>query len=143
MKFVISDKVPSPHSPASFEVVVHQMHGDTDGYTSLTVGPFFEDEMDILQDLIETLDRMKARYPHGRGGNDDYYDVEGFTRWFDPDDATDEDYARVAKVAERVVGFGIYWGSDITYEEGQPSMDRYVISYFDSELVEYAVTVEL
>ena len=73
MKAIIKELV-SPTT--TFQMEIEFMHGDGDSYTTRVVdfGP------DIVPNwkLIEFLKRCKAAYPHGMGGNDGYWDVEGY-----------------------------------------------------------------
>jgi hypothetical protein len=157
MPFTIGDAVPVEHTPNSYEVEVTAMFGDADGYETVMVGPFPEGAADTekaMTSLIETLLRMEAAYPHGRGGGDvdadTYYHVKGFEAWFGAFRAdTEESYT-----AESRSGFPYevflqdYYNDDFNtypdwprepYAYNQGSYDHYVIYYYDHNLVKHEV----
>lgn len=83
MKISITNPVVVELNPVSSYVVeVESMMGDGDGYSKFNVGIFKEDEMNFLECLLETLNRMSVAFPHGMSGSDDYEKVLGFPQWF-------------------------------------------------------------
>ena len=133
MEFNIKGIVKNLHQPDTFEVIIRVMHGDADSYESITIGPFIRGTDEAkLQDLIETLDRMDAEYPHGRGGGtrDNYDNVEGFFKWF----GVDED-------GENTGISGCYWPVDPYDYETHGDPDKVTVRYFDDKLTECEVEV--
>lgn len=78
----------------TYEVTVIHMHGDADNYT--TDVNFFDlegklkngytDEEDYGEAMIELINFLlacKAKYPNGMGGDDGYWDVEGYEKYED------------------------------------------------------------
>lgn len=58
-----------------FKIEVSLMHGDGDHYN--TVEFQCENKEEVIE-LIDLFDRMIKEYPNGRGGNDNYYHIDGF-----------------------------------------------------------------
>lgn len=67
MEFVIKELNKSTTTDG-YEVVVKTIIGDGDGENSLKFGIFTDSQIDLLKDLIETCERMKSLYPHGKWG---------------------------------------------------------------------------
>ena len=72
-----------------YEVRIRAMHGDGDNYETVKVKYFHKDEEEhLMVDLVETLNRMKEfnAWPHN------YSVVEGFNRWFNYTELSDEEW---------------------------------------------------
>ena len=55
-----------------------------DGETTVTAGPFPEStSAKHLVPFLNVLEAMRAMYPGGKGGYDDYEDVPEYRTWFD------------------------------------------------------------
>lgn len=83
MKLTIGDLIPTVASDG-YMVEVRAMGGDADYYRDFAVGPFKRGEHEEnLQSLLETLDRMKAKFEYsGMSWYENYNDVLGFYEWF-------------------------------------------------------------
>ena len=79
MNFKIGEKIPRD-SYNGYILKINTMQGDADGYNSVEVRP--GNNVFILEDILLTCKRMEKKYPCGRGGGDDYNEVEGFEKWF-------------------------------------------------------------
>ena len=92
MQLIITDLIPAPETPTdSYVVEIQSMQGDADGYREFTVGPFKKGQDEVpLQSLLETLQRMKARFPNGMRGDSTYNDVLGHLQWFGTETVTIE-----------------------------------------------------
>lgn len=138
MKF----KVGRPSIAASygdcFVIEVKGMYGDADGYGSLSYGPFHHTEQELMTSFIEFLDRMAAAYPHGRGGYDDYYHVEGFKEWMDADSLTQEEYDALPK---RIKELSQYWLNEPQGDGMQASYNGFKVFYYNPYGVKYDVEV--
>lgn len=64
----------------NYEVTVVHMHGDADYYTTDVHDFSFEQEM---LDFVNFLHRCIALYPRGMGGDDGYWEVEGYHKYED------------------------------------------------------------
>lgn len=54
-----------------------------EGKDMTKVGPFPEDRKDLLVEFLDILERMFLLYPHGKGGLDDFEEVEGLDLYMD------------------------------------------------------------
>lgn len=150
--FSIGDVVPNDHAPNTYEVEVSTYFGDADGYDKVVVGPITN--VESLTDLIETLDRVDAEYPHGRGGGEEYsyQNVPGFYSWFGDSlvESSDDyytaypditvDYATYLEHLALVEGREANWPYDpFTYSE--QSLESYKVFYYDADCVQHVVTV--
>ena len=99
--------------------------GDADGSKIVTVGSFANSDAGLqdLESAIRTCERMKAKYPYGVGGDDNYEDVEGFSHWFMD---------------------GENWPNDpFTDYQFSASFKSYKVVYFDKNSIEHPVEVKL
>ena len=65
---------------STYEVTVVHMHGDADNYTT-DVHDF--DSSSEMLDFVNFIYRCMALYPHGMGGDDGYWKVEGYDQFGD------------------------------------------------------------
>lgn len=149
MRFIIGAPIANSHTPESYEVEVKVMFGDGDGYDTFIVGPFLKDkDEELLQHLIETLERMEQAYPHGRGGGDEYNHVEGFAAWFEEDYDEEEATEDGDTLAETINAFYARnknypnWPHDVTYMETSASYNDSWVVYYDESKTAHKVTVE-
>lgn len=172
MEFLIKDRIPAPaFVPNSFLVRITVMHGDGDLYTGFVV-PGFEASsqisVELLKDLLCTLDKMKAAFIHtGRGGNrDDHYAyaVPEFEPWFSNEDLT-QVYSparykpnstagaeHLKSLAQEVAkhysrNFRAEWPDDATMGgafglHNESTLESYEVRYVDSAGTEHAVEVQ-
>ena len=148
MKFHIKDRIPSPHTPDSFEIVIDTYHGDMDGYATVVAGPFpgnNRKSREAMTSLLETLQRMKDAYPNGRGGGSEYgyENVEGFNAWFGEGESKDgeelpDPHSELADAFE----FFLEWPTE-PYEGNDNSVWKFSIFYYDENLAQYAVDFTL
>jgi len=154
--------VPVEHIPNTFEVEIEVMHGDADMFDTFTVRSFYKDEDLALSSLVETLDRMIAKYPHGRGGSwpqYGYQDVEGFYSWFGDFAAVlpEEDYATA--YPESTVPYAdykrhalltgsrkednddLFWPGDCTGADIEASIKKYTVYYYNYNKTKFFVKV--
>ena len=149
MTLKISDMtaVPNLHKPNSYEVVITTMSGDADGFDTLVVGPFHTvspDDLEAMEDLLKTLDRVETTYPHGRGGGgrDEYDHVAGFSAWFCEIDSSEDPADAIALAyLKRHENFP-NWPYDM-YSDCQQSADKHKVLYYNVERDEFDVTVEI
>lgn len=77
-KLVISHKQVAPTN--MFELCVTYMHGDADHYTKDKYYYGKGEEKKVLEH-INFLAACMAKFPHGMGGNDGYWDVPGYEEY--------------------------------------------------------------
>lgn len=171
MRFLIEEPVPSKHKPMTYEVEIRVMHGDADGYNTFTIGPFiYGVDEDALTSLVETLDRIAAAYPSGRGGNWEKYGfqhIEGFYSWFHDSYARNEkEYLdNIVKWTKTTVPYDVFakhhtlavppggetpewgypeWPHDVTMgDEGlEADLDEYSVYFYDEFGTKHRVKVE-
>lgn len=86
MQIRIGSEVPATQIPGSYSVEIEVMGGDADHFETFSVSGFNpndSEDLDLLKNLLELLERTSKAYPNGRGGFDNYCDtVEGFEPWF-------------------------------------------------------------
>lgn len=150
--FTIGEAVPNPHTPGTYEFEIETMSGDADAFGKVIVGPLTD--IVSLISLAETLDRMKAQYPYGRGGSwpeYGYQDVEGFYSWFeDAEISNEEEYHE--EHPESNVPYSVYlehkalvgdlyneWPWDVMGADIEQGMWSYKIFYYDTDLVQHFV----
>lgn len=139
MNIAIGKKVLVPID--SYVVEIETMYGDADGYGKIIVGDFKKGEESYLEDLLKTCNRMKDEYPYGRGGGENYNHVEGFNKWFDIDDTTEEEYEAIP---ERIKNdLSTYWEYDPQGDGTHASYDGHKVFYYDENGVKYKVSVSL
>jgi hypothetical protein len=154
----IGEPVPDTHTPHSFEVEVTAMFGDADGYETIVVGPFLADNpksAEAVVSIVQTLKRMEAEYPNGRGGggDDEYYHVPGYEAWFGAFAADTEElylqetrsdlsYEEFRKDSDLAEYFKIYpdWPYD-THSDSQASYDAHEVFYYDQNRVKHTVAI--
>lgn len=103
-----------------YYITVNFMYGDADGFVDREIGPFTEDEMDLLYDAIETLERCVHAYPNGRCGDDTYDHIKGFSKWFGFEyDDEDEIPEQAIEMEYEPDGWG-----------GQASFEYYTVNYY-------------
>lgn len=124
-----------------YVVECEAMYGDADGYDTLTFGGFYRHQVEILKDLVVVCERMKNAYPNGKGGKD-YYDestVEGYNRWFNQDNLSQEEYDALP---EKQKWMADYWLNDPTgFDDTEAKFEDYNIYYYDADGVKYNVEV--
>ena len=81
---IIKNRVNEPVKNG-FYIEITFMFGDADGYQTEEMGPFSNEELPLLCDALDTINRCMIAYPNGRGGGDTYNHVDGFEKWFDTD----------------------------------------------------------
>lgn len=156
MKLIIASQPIHVNAPKdSYTVAIELMRGDGDGYTTITMGPFKRNEHEAsLYCLLETLQRMKARYPNGRrGGNTDAYDgVLGFVQWFGEVGSV-EDLKKwhpqlLTSYSEKehqeiidAIEVGEFYGEWYSHDDTQDSLTAYEVYYYDDDSSKYAVQV--
>lgn len=124
-----------------YVVECEAMYGDADGYGSLEVGGFIKGQDEAhLEDFLLFCERMKNAYPRGRGGYDDYNHIEGFDKWFDADNLSDEEYQ---SLPERVKILSTYWLNDPQGDGMQASFKGYKVFYYNENGVKHHTTVIL
>lgn len=139
MKIQIGEKLKTPIN--AYVVEIETMYGDADGFGRIAVGGFKKDEEEeYLKDLLETCERMDEAYPRGRGGYDNYDHVEGFNKWFNIDDTTDEEYNAMS---QREKELSAYWEYNPQCDGGHASFYGYKVFYYDENGVKYEVSVKL
>lgn len=135
MEFRIMTKPVESEYKDCFVFEVKVMYGDADGYGKVKISGFKKDcekSQAHMEDLVKTFEGMKAAYPHGRGGYDDYDHVEGFSRWFGGeilDDFRDE-YEKMEKWEQRL--YWNDWPRDPAGDGIQSSFKNYDVFYYDS-----------
>ena len=129
MKFKHKRKVFTPVTEV-YEVKINVMHGDADYYEDITVGLFHKDEdEDLLEDLVETLDRMLVAFPNGMSGGSSYSNIKGFNEWFCSDTLYDLDYVSTTEFEKRREDMMGDWKYNSFGDEGQ--IVEYEVVYFD------------
>lgn len=123
MKFIKGNN-PKKDSRKGYLLIIETMIGDADGYESLEVGCFQENQLHLLEEVINVCDRMTKEYPHGRGGDDEYNHIEGFQRWFS------EDYKGNYSDIENLAPFEWCYSSDGYCM--QNSIDGYKVIYLEN-----------
>lgn len=120
------------------EVKINCFHGDSDMYTDFTISGFnMKDEQDIelLTDLIETLDRMPG------GHNDRRFDfIDGFSRWFRNDLLSNE---KLNTLSTRMKELSVDWAWDLRYEDVYAALYYYEIYYHDENGDIYKMTTDV
>jgi hypothetical protein len=61
----------------TYEVTVIHMHGDADHYTT-NVSDFSTRDIDKMLKYVNFILRCMVAYPNGMGGDDGYWDIEGY-----------------------------------------------------------------
>jgi len=137
MKFIVNKEENKKEIKNGYLLVINTMIGDADGYDTVEVGYFKEEELHLLEEVIDLCERMKNAFPHGMGGGDDYHDVEGFLRWFD-DGAEDYDIdnADIAHLAP------FEWSYSPDNWGDQNSLTDYYVLYYKDD-IEYDVSIEM
>lgn len=59
------------------------MYWDSDEEDLTIAGPFPEEHKDLVIEFLNILQNMIKLYPNGKGGWDDYYDVAGYSKYFE------------------------------------------------------------
>lgn len=119
MKFIIENS-PIKEERNGYLLVIDTMEGDADGYGTLEVGTFEENQLYLLEEVIKICDEMLKAYPHGRRGNDTYDHVEGFKKWFT--DGYEGDTDDITEIAP------FYWNHEYDYDI-QDSIEGYTVYY--------------
>lgn len=150
MQFNVTTPV-EPPEPESYVVEINTYRGDADGDSQLLMGPFKAGKDDeSLQSLLETLRRIKERFPHGRGGSSEFSyesNVLGFAQWFgvNPSSTVEELQECYPQLVEK---FGLetnlavsalvkdFYSEEWPYQEGYPdmieeSLDNYKVFYYN------------
>ena len=83
-----------------YVVYVKFMHGDADGYETEECEFQLGDEEHMLE-FLNFLALCSVKYPHGKGGCDDYTRVPGYNRWvesyeYDEDEMSEEEFEALA-----------------------------------------------
>ena len=124
-----------------YEVKINVMHGDADYYEDITVGLFYKDEdEDLLEDLIETLDRMLVAFPNGMSGGSSYLNTYGFDFWFCIDNLYDLGYNSETEFEKRREDMMGDWAYNDWGQEAQ--IVKYEIIYTDEWGRECDVEIE-
>lgn len=102
-----------------------------------------------LDRFITFLENCKKKYPHGKGGYDDYNDVEDY--WLFCSDEYPDEFEIDGQIVddENIIhkyiddemekcGIGFEWKSNYEYF-GISSFEDYTVTYFDENGVEYKV----
>lgn len=79
MKIAATGVVSHPYR-SMFELEITFMHGDADGYSKKYLREF---DARKLIPAVEFFRRCEKRFPHGMGGDDGFFDVEGFEKYQD------------------------------------------------------------
>lgn len=134
-----------------FAVNINVYSGDADGYDAFRVLGFKRNQdEDLLESILNVIQKVKAAYPNGRGGDDHLKDkVPGFSIWFDeyrfddeeeeyyfPKDKSEERYleilsSRVIEFKER--SFDLYTKSFVDSKKGYWPGDVSLVNYSSSE----------
>jgi hypothetical protein len=140
------------------------MFGDADGYDSVELGPFQnnEEHLKYLEEAIIACDDMEKAYPHGRCGYDNYHSdnekdegyVAGFDLWFNNDnfdddyDYDEEDYDEENEDEDDCednkdprLKLGCSWPSCPDGYGSQASFDEYKVFYYDKDGIKYEVEI--
>lgn len=123
MRFKVAKK-PKEDNRKGYLLIIDTMIGDADGYDTVEVGCFQENELHLLEEVIGVCDRMIEAYPNGRGGDDDYNHIEGFEKWFT------EDYEDNIENIEHLAPFQWSYSTDGYYM--QNSIEGYKVVYLDN-----------
>lgn len=108
-----------------FVLKVEAGFGDADGIEifDLNVFPNTLSGKEELEAAIQCCERMAAKYPYGKGGEDGFEDVEGFDKWFCGGDK---------------------WPSDPFSDYQFPaSFNSYKVVYYDADQIEHPVKINL
>lgn len=134
MTITITNKQKSkPRHLNCYRVAIKFMYGDADGYTTTELFiPRNEANEKELPRFLRFLDNCDKAYPHGRGGGDDYHQVEDYDRYVEGyENPKDLDY-----------NFSFCWEYEPDGCGHQASYENYEITYFDKNNVEFLVEVE-
>lgn len=138
MEIHIKGRADVPNYREELVVEIKVMFGDADGYQTFEVGPFKNENKKDLQDLLQTCERMSKAYPHGRGGGSDYNHVDGFNRWFDLENTTDDEYESLSEFVQNTGGDWPYEPDGMGY---QSSYQSYKLFYYDAAGVKHNASV--
>lgn len=169
MKLTVLGRSATPVLPSeSYSLIIEVMHGDADHYQEHRIDGFLSrsvEDMELLQEHLETLQEMGGAYPHGRGGYDHYADkVARFGPIFGAEDLSEDFDARssyvVTDAEERQSLISLYqwvqefnerqgresfvWPHDITIPDGrEASVNSFKLLYIDPSGREHDVKIEL
>lgn len=150
LKIEIGSPVETPVVPNSFEVEIDVMHGDADGFSSFTVGPFIQGESEwAIESLLKILAAMDEKFKRtGRGGGEEYsYSrIPGFDDWFGADLGLGNDDSEARKASDLVQN--PEWPIDITCYaifdlHGESSYHGHKVFYYDSAGIKYRASAEV
>lgn len=141
MRINILGEAEAPNYRDKYVVECEAMFGDADGKGMVVIGGFVmgKDE-EYLADLLQTCERLTKAYPHGRGGGDDYDHIEGFNRWFRPDNLSLEEWESLPKAVQDLSS---EWLMEPDGMGHQASFEGYEVFYYDENGVKFNVAVEL
>jgi len=149
MIFKIIERAPEPEDfpKHGFYLSVYVSIPGTTYDTIFTFGPFKKGKDEsILAEMIRTLKRMKAHYPSGKAGYEDYLDVWGFRLFFTTyPEREDENYKKIiekkfgcsyqefAEYYENFIQDDLDWVHDNQGVIG--SLDNYEVEYLNEQNV--------
>lgn len=141
MKIKLLEKADTPDYRNQYVVECEAMFGDADGKGMVVIGGFIKgQDEEHLEDLLQTCERLEKAYPYGRGGGDDYDHIDGFGRWFRPDNLSEEEYN---SLPECVRDLCAEWLLEPDGMGHQASFEGYKVFYYDENGVKFNVAVEL
>lgn len=110
------------------EVKVFCSHGEYEIYTDFAISGFcMEDahDVELLTDLVETLNRMNFRYQDRNFNN-----IEGFARWFRKDLLSDETLKALSPRLKEL-SVDCEWVWDYRYQDVYATLYYFIIYYYD------------
>jgi len=137
---------PNKQPKNKYKFVIELMGGDGDAYFHPEV--LVDKDNPYLDRFLKFLDNCKKKYPHGKGGDDNYNDVEDYWLFVECDEypeeieengvwreTTQEDWDSFDSELNNC-GIQFEWENSYEYF-GESSYRNVTVSYFDENGIEY------
>lgn len=137
----IGDKVQAPE-PNTYTLSITTYAGDADHYETLTIKGFRRvEDKELLLELLDLFPAMRAAFPNGRGGSDNYRygyveSLDVFRAWFNEDGIRED----VEAFLERTGQLDTYWPEGVN-RENDNTVDEWELTYYDDNSNAFAVTI--
>lgn len=135
--FKIKEEVQHPYKN-HYVVEVTGSYVSSPGEAIVVMGGFVPDEEDAyLEDLVNTCKRLVNTYRYGRDIEDNYYDVEGYEKWFSPSAFTPSERSELPEVVRRI---SQEWLADSSGVSGsRATFKSFEVFYYDNEGTKFLV----
>jgi len=143
---ILNPKKKKDQPKNKFKFKIELMGGDGDAYFYPEV--LVDENNPYLDRFLKFLNNCKKKYPNGKGGYDNYNDVEDYWLFVESDEfpeeieengewreTTEEDFNNFKSEIKKC-GINFEWESNYEYF-GESSYEDVIVSYYDKEGIEY------